>query len=210
MNSSHQLKSSIWRIALPKPIPIVVQMDVQRAVDDLWAAQPHVIRKFLELRPRYASLGEEVAYILRTAIRRAGIEFAAITFRAKTMESFCEKVARKKNSSPLSEITDFAGVRIVYLYKSDKEKLEALIEKEFNVIEKVDTGETSDPAKFGYGALHYLINLASGSSGARYDELKNLTCEIQVRTILQDGWAIVAHHLSYKQEADVPPQLRRK
>lgn len=35
-------------------------------------------------------------------------------------------------------------------------------------------------------------------------------CEIQVRTVLQDAWAIVAAHLSYKQESDVPKQLRRK
>src|SRR5262249_42489288 len=32
----------------------------------------------------------------------------------------------------------------------------------------------------------------------------------QVRTVLQDAWAIIDHHLSYKQEADVPTELRRK
>ena len=31
-----------------------------------------------------------------------------------------------------------------------------------------------------------------------------------MRTILQDAWAIVAHHLSYKQESDIPKELRRK
>jgi hypothetical protein len=44
----------------------------------------------------------------------------------------------------------------------------------------------------------------------RYDDLKKLVCEIQVRTVLQDAWAIIDHHLSYKQESDVPKILRRK
>jgi GTP pyrophosphokinase len=37
-----------------------------------------------------------------------------------------------------------------------------------------------------------------------------LVCEIQVRTILQDAWAIISDHLSYKQESGIPKQLRRK
>ncbi|MEY2479256.1 MAG: pyrophosphokinae [Verrucomicrobiota bacterium] len=185
-------------------------MNPQAASDELWKTKPDVIRRFLESRPLYEKLSEEVAFILESGIQKSGIEFAAVTFRAKTLESFCEKVIRKKYADPLKQITDFGGVRVVYLYKSNKEKLEQIVEKEFKVLEKIDTVDSSDPETFGYGALHYLVYLAGGSSGARYDELKNLTCEIQVRTILQDGWAIIAHHLSYKQEADVPPELRRK
>lgn len=40
--------------------------------------------------------------------------------------------------------------------------------------------------------------------------MKKLICEIQVRTVLQDAWAIIDHHLIYKQESDVPKILRRK
>lgn len=185
-------------------------MNQQTAMDELWKTRPDVIRNFVESRPLYEKLSEEVAFILETALRKATVEFAAITHRTKTIESFCEKVVRKKYVDPLREVTDFSGVRVVYLYKSDRDKVENIIEKEFNIVEKVNTIDTSDPERFGYGALHYLIGLAGASSGARYDQLRNLKCEIQVRTILQDAWAIVAHHLSYKQEADIPMQLRRK
>jgi len=37
-----------------------------------------------------------------------------------------------------------------------------------------------------------------------------LSCEVQVRTVLQDAWAIIDHHLVYKNEASVPKALRRK
>jgi hypothetical protein len=45
--------------------------------------------------------------------------------------------------------------------------------------------------------------------GLRYDEIKDMPFEIQVRTILMDAWANVSHHLDYKGEASVPQELRR-
>jgi len=54
------------------------------------------------------------------------------------------------------------------------------------------------------------VKLGKGSSGARYDDLKKLNCEIQVRTVLQDAWAIIDHHLIYKRESDIPTKLQRK
>jgi putative GTP pyrophosphokinase len=45
---------------------------------------------------------------------------------------------------------------------------------------------------------------------ARYDDLRGMVCEIQVRTVLQDAWAIIQHHLVYKQESQVPRTLQRK
>lgn len=88
--------------------------------------------------------------------------------------------------------------------------IEKIIESEFNILEKVDKVEEQDANRFGYGALHYLVKLGKNTSGARYDDLKEFICEIQVRTVLQDAWAIIAHHLSYKKESDVPGVLRRK
>jgi putative GTP pyrophosphokinase len=183
-------------------------MNNKDALSQLWQQQAQMVRAFLELRPKYEKLGEEVAYILSQKLQ--AVEYAAITFRAKTLESFCEKVARKEYKRPLEEATDLAGVRIVYLYLTDQPMIEEIIEREFNIIEKTDTVEKAEPDRFGYGALHYLVKLGKKSSGARYDDLKDLTCEIQVKTVLQDAWSMVAHHLSYKQESDVPRELRRK
>jgi thymidylate synthase len=47
-------------------------------------------------------------------------------------------------------------------------------------------------------------------SGARYDDLKDMLCEVQMRTVLQDAWAIIDHHLIYKKESAVPKALQRK
>jgi putative GTP pyrophosphokinase len=113
-------------------------------------------------------------------------------------------------SNPREEVTDLAGVRIVYLYSNDFERIKEIIAKEFEVIEIVDKRSDRGIDKFGYVAVHFIVHLGEKSSGARYDDLKSLKCEIQVRTVLQDAWAIINHHLTYKREKDVPTPLLRK
>jgi ppGpp synthetase/RelA/SpoT-type nucleotidyltranferase len=176
----------------------------------LWDERPEVIRAFVDERSNYEQLGAEVAYILEKRLRAADVEFAAITHRAKTVKSFAEKVWRKRYKDPMTEMSDLAGVRVVYLYRSSRKAIEEVIEVECDIVEKVDKVAEDEPTRFGYGALHYLVRVGRKSSGARYDDLKALICEVQVRTVLQDAWAIIDHHLNYKKESDVPRLLRRK
>jgi ppGpp synthetase/RelA/SpoT-type nucleotidyltranferase len=180
------------------------------ALAKTWDERPDIIRAFIEIRPQYEQLCREIEYILKKKMDEAAIEYSAITSRAKTLKSFAEKISRKNYDAPLKDITDLAGVRLVYLYKSDRPVIEQIIESEFKIIEKVDKVEEQESDKFGYGALHYLVHLGRKSSGARYDDLKGMICELQVRTVLQDAWAIIDHHLIYKQESDVPKILKRK
>jgi len=175
-----------------------------------WTEKPDIIRAFIEIRPQYEQLCDEVAYILKKRMNDSDVEYSAITSRAKTLKSFAEKLSRKQYDDPIKDVTDLAGVRLIYLYKNDRSKIEKVIESEFEVFEKIDKVEEQEEDRFGYGALHYLIHLGRKSSGARYDDLKGLICEIQVRTVLQDAWAIIDHHLIYKQESDVPKFLKRK
>jgi putative GTP pyrophosphokinase len=179
-------------------------------ISRLWGTRPSTIRALVEARPQYEQLCTEISYILSKRLRAAEVEFAAVTHRAKSLKSIAEKIVRKGYSNPLEELTDLAGVRVVYLYRSDLSAIDGIVNHEFKVLERIDKVEESGAERFGYGALHYLIKLGRRSSGARYEDLKHLRCELQIRTVLQDAWAIIDHHLSYKQEADVPQQLRRK
>jgi len=179
-------------------------------LENTWNEKPEIILSFIKAHPQYEQLCSEVAYILTKRMDEQNIEYSAITSRAKTLKSFSEKLSRKDYKNPLMEVTDLAAVRVVYLYKNDRPIIEKIIESEFKIIEKVDKVAEQEADKFGYGALHYLVNLGRKSSGARYDDLKGLVCEIQVRTVLQDAWAIIDHHLIYKQESDIPKVLRRK
>jgi len=179
-------------------------------VPRIWLETPGLIRDFLTRRVDYEQLASEVAYILKTRVGKAGIRYASITYRTKTLESFLEKLERKKYEEPITQVTDLAGARIVCLYPGDLPKIESIIREEFDVIEKIDKIAEHEADRFGYDAVHFLVKLGPKSCGARYDDLKGLICEIQTRTVLQDAWAIIDHHLFYKREGSVPSTIRRK
>ena len=183
---------------------------MDNALNRIWKDRPEIIRKYYEMLPIHQRLCDEVKYIVEKKIKTLNVEIGHLTSRAKALSSFCEKIERKSYSNPFEDITDLSGVRIVYLYISDRINLEKIIEDEFNVLEKVDKVSDQEIERFGYGALHYIVTLKEQHAGARYDDLRGLSCEIQIRTILQDAWAIVAHHLSYKHEDDIPNELKRK
>ena len=113
-------------------------MEKDEALNQFWTVQPHTIRAFLESRPLFEKLAEEVAYTLSRHVTSAGVEHSAILHRSKSLASFCDKAIRKNFHSPLTDITDLAGVRIIYLYKRDREAIEEIIKTRFTVIEHVD------------------------------------------------------------------------
>ena len=179
-------------------------------MDEVWQRKPEVIKQFLQVRPDYEQLCVEVEYILCKRIAEGKIETASISSRAKTLNSFLEKLQRKHYDNPFEQLTDLAGVRVVCLYHGDIAKVAEFIRSEFKVIEDVDKLDELGVDQFGYGARHFVVQLGKTSSGARYDDLKEFVCEVQVRTVVQDAWAIIQHHMIYKREAQVPTQLQRK
>ncbi|HEY0460435.1 MAG TPA: hypothetical protein VGC97_14965 [Pyrinomonadaceae bacterium] len=179
-------------------------------VERLWKENTESIKRFIDRQPDYEKLCAEVAYILNRELNKEEIEFSTITYRAKTLNSFLEKIQRKAYRDPVSEITDFAGVRVVCLYIDDLPRLERVIDEQFEIVEKIDKLTNRKSDRFGYGAIHFVVRLGKNASGARYDDLKNLVCEIQIRTVLQDAWAIIDHHLVYKNESNIPSVLRNR
>jgi len=178
--------------------------------DDIWQSSPEIIKTFLGIQRDNAQFCAEVEYILRKRIAEGGIEISAVTSRAKTLDSFLDKLQRKHYDKPFEQITDLAGARVVCLYRSDITKIAQIVRTEFEVIEDIDKLGEMGVDQFGYGARHFLVRLGRSSSGARYDDLKQLICEIQVRTVVQDAWAIIQHHMVYKRESQVPTQLQRR
>ncbi|MCD6336902.1 MAG: hypothetical protein J7M01_01555 [Candidatus Marinimicrobia bacterium] len=168
-----------------------------------------IISKFKELRPKYERLANEISEGLKTKIDKAGIRITPLVWRVKTADSLLNKIKRKEYSEPLSEITDLAGVRVVCMYESDIKRLEQMIQEEFNVCERVDKYKEAGSDKMGYLGIHFVVQLKENYSGPRYDGLHVLKCEIQVRTILQDAWALISHHLVYKDESSIPNKIKR-
>ena len=45
---------------------------------------------------------------------------------------------------------------------------------------------------------------------AEYEAFKDMKCEIQVRSILQNAWAEIEHDLGYKTKEAIPVQSQRR
>jgi putative GTP pyrophosphokinase len=163
----------------------------------------------------YDEFASHLADLVQDLMGKTGIESHAVENRAKSVESFREKIKRpgKAYVNALQEVSDLAGVRVILYYEEDVRKVCRLLEKEFLIVrsQSADKAKLLAEDQFGYRAVHYVIKLTNPRQRlpgwARY---KGLKAEFQVRTVLQHAWAAFSHKLQYKTESHIPKQGRRR
>lgn len=164
---------------------------------------------YMRVEPLYERLAAEIKHILEAKFVQGGFTPVSITHRPKSIESFSAKIVRKNYNDALSQITDLAGVRVVCAYESELSKVAEIIEASFEVRERVDKAQALGVDRMGYNGKAFVVALGTRYAGGRYENITALVGEIQVRTILQDAWAIIDHQLVYKNEESTPERLRR-
>lgn len=139
----------------------------------------------------------------------------SLRFRVKDPEHLIEKIIRKKIENPDREIsidnyktniTDLIGVRALHLFKEDWERIHDFIIDNWELNEEAtanvrngDSEEflkkfkekdcTINNHKYGYRSVHYIV---------KTQPAKNLHfAEIQVRTIFEEGFSEIDHHVRY-------------
>lgn len=166
------------------------------------------IEQYQKARPLYEEFARVVKNVLSEALMVNHIKVLSTEARAKTIESFGKKAStpslddpnKPKYLNPLSDITDLAGVRVITFFPRTQEKVDTVIQAEFDVIEISDKTEILiKEEKFGYASIHYLVSLTQNRTALlEYSRFKNLIAEIQVRTILQHAWAEIEHDIQYE------------
>jgi putative GTP pyrophosphokinase len=157
---------------------------------------------------RYKCLEEEVKHILNDELKSKGIKIHTISSRVKKLGSILDKIERK-NFTKLEEINDIVGTRIVCLFLDDINLIGNCIRECFEVISEDNKIDETEVSSFGYMSLHFIAKIKDYFKGPRYDGLKDLVFEIQVRTISMDAWANISHYLDYKNEQDLPHDLKK-
>jgi len=173
------------------------------------------VRQYTAIRPLYGQFAKLMSELLRTLLDSAGIRYHAIEHRAKTIESFREKIQRpgKDYDSALAELPDLCGLRAILFYAEDVRKVADLVREEFGVDTKqsVDKATELGADQFGYQSLHLVISLSSERSKlTEWRAFQELHAELQIRTVLQHSWAAISQALQYKTEDAVPRHLRRR
>jgi len=173
------------------------------------------IDQFELIQPSYERFARKINELIKELLEEQHVKFHGIEYRAKTIESFNEKVQRKGKSylNPINDLTDLAGVRIILYYLDDINKLTEIIDSEFDVDEKNSVDKKSELQfdQFGYLSIHKVISLKSNRNElVEWQFCKGFKCEVQIRTVLQHAWASISHTLQYKEESDVPKEIRRE
>ena len=170
------------------------------------------VREFEDAQPRYKALEDAAVDDLKRVIAHNGLleRVHSIRHRVKTVASFREKIERKSYSHPLNDMRDLVGIRVVCLYPSILNDIDAIIRGCFDVVRYEDKRKGESPELWRYSSIHYDCRVPEAHRGPRYDQIKDMIFEIQVRTILQDAWATVEHKLGYKNEKSIPDELKRE
>lgn len=153
--------------------------------------------------------------LVRQLLEKGGIETVALERRTKTVDSFKGKAGREDKNyvTPMAEITDLAGLRVITYDLADIERATDLISKSFVVdaANSVDKRQSIEADRFGYVSVHFVVSLDGNRAALpEYQSFAGLKAEIQVRTALQHAWAAIDHKLRYKNKEEIPAPLRRQ
>ncbi|MFD1362319.1 RelA/SpoT domain-containing protein [Lentibacillus salinarum] len=138
-----------------------------------------------------------------------------IHFRIKDDIHLLDKIIRKKLEAPNLDInvgnytellTDLIGIRVLHLYKEDREHIHQSINENWNLHEKpkanIRSGDSKEireryeqsgcdvkEHKAGYRSVHYLVKTKPMN--------KEYIAEVQVRTIFEEAWSEIDHDVRY-------------
>ncbi len=150
---------------------------------------------------RYTELEETMRFILGEIerIREKALEQSDfdpvehVTYRIKSEESMIEKLNRKglplTTEAAFHEVRDAVGIRVVCAFLNDVYMIRDHL-KSLQCCEIVGEKDYIRHAKEnGYRSYHLILKV----KGRTY-------AEVQLRTISQDTWAALEHHIHYKKE----------
>ena len=178
-------------------------------------SRAHPAQSFAErYQTRFPEL-QKVADVARRAVQEtlapSHVELHQVDARAKALPSAVAKVRQKQYRRPWQQLTDQVGVRVIVYYAEDVDRTAAAIRGVFEVDEKrsVDKRRDLQLRQFGYRSVHLLIRLGKRLS-PQLTGYNRLWIEVQIRSLLEHGWAEIEHEVCYKAGVHFPDLLLRR
>ncbi len=192
---------------------ILAELNVsEQALLDEGILPDELVAIYNDYLPRLPELADIAELTARTLSKSAGIH--AIKHRLKDPLHLIQKVIRKKQEYPhrtinhtnyLDYINDLVGIRVLYLLKGGWVEIAQYIQQVWELKRRgqayIKAGATEmmqlceanncdiklHPG--GYTAVHFVIETKPNKQ--RY------YAEIQLRTLYQEAWSVLDHHLRY-------------
>lgn len=181
------------------------------------------VDRYRRERDRYVKLADRVSEICRNDICDQNAIRAQVTFRVKSTKSFEGKLRRfstraDRNYNDVDEIfaaiSDLAGVRIAAYQYEDCEKLVEHLKQVFRgpngelLIDKKDR-HLQDRSNF-YRAIHAQVCLHEDELIGIYDNVADISCEVQICSMIAHVWNEIEHDIGYKPELGGPSDDEKK
>ena len=171
-----------------------------------------------EYERRYDSFLQRVAANLEAHIRNqlTGVEHIdRVSARAKSPDRFGAKArsednGRPKYVSPLTDIQDQLGARVIVFYRGDVEVVSRVVARYFTSIEEKELVPESQ-WEFGYFGQHSILSLPRDviPEGVPVAEVPRFF-ELQIKTLFQHAWSEANHDLGYKSRAPLNADQQRR
>ena len=134
----------------------------------------------------------------------------SVAGRVKQVSSILEKAKRKDIQLHEIEekIEDIAGIRIICRFVEDITRVVQLLEErdglDIEILKERDY--VSNMKVSGYRSFHLIIRYPVVTALGK----KFVLCEIQVRTMAMNFWAVIEHSLRYKYNGKMPDEIKRR
>lgn len=173
-----------------------------------------IIREYQRRRDALEGFAHFLLAHVQELLEHQGGKIQSVTARVKTLDSLEQKISRPdKIYHHLDHVTDLIGLRVITYFEDSIDEIAAVLEEAFEVDleHSIDKRTAHDSERFGYQSLHYVCRLPPEQRHSGMNRwLEELPFEVQLRTVLQHGWAEIEHDLGYKGPSTVPLQIRRK
>jgi putative GTP pyrophosphokinase len=172
-----------------------------------------LLKKWENDKDVYSKIGKIVGTKLKKGLSDFEI-LPSISYRVKDLLSIIKKIKKKQRAKPdygYNDINDKLGIRVICNFNEEQNKVDEFITNNF-LIKKADYKKLElDYNRLDYISNHYDCQIRNDDKTFRsVYNYNDHVFEIQVRTINQNVWSSIAHFLSYKQEAELSPKLKRK
>jgi ppGpp synthetase/RelA/SpoT-type nucleotidyltranferase len=177
------------------------------------------VARYRRERDRYVKLADRVTEICREDVCEQNAIRAQVTFRVKTEKSFEGKLRRfvgqdARNYNNVDEIFqsigDLAGVRISAYQEEDCERIVERLKGVFcgpsgEPDIEIDRKDKKTPLNQNfYRAIHVQVALPEDQLIGTYDNVGDISCEIQICTMIAHVWNEIEHDIGYKPDLGGP------
>lgn len=164
----------------------------------------------------YKYIAEEIRRDIENHLETCGI-MCRVFGRGKANESLMQKIKKNPEKYSLNgkKIQDAIGIRVVLYFFEDIKNVKKILSSKYNYREEDSAIDTPKGEEFSVTRYNLIFDCNNHNKSAvisiRNNNPIDTTFEVQIRSVLSEGWHEVEHDMRYKQKSfwDSSPDLSR-